>query len=126
MTDTYLVGIDCGSQSAKVVVYDQNGRAVAKGQQPLRPNERPRHGVVVHPDDDLWTAICAASSQAMAAFEGDRSRIVAVGLCPIRCCKAFLRVDGSLAEPLISWMEDRKSTRLNSSHEWISRMPSSA
>ena len=24
------------------------------------------------------------------------------------------------------WKEDRKSTRLNSSHEWISRMPSSA
>ena len=24
------------------------------------------------------------------------------------------------------WLEDRKSTRLNSSHEWISRMPSSA
>ena len=27
---------------------------------------------------------------------------------------------------LISLNEDRKSTRLNSSHEWISRMPSSA
>ena len=25
-----------------------------------------------------------------------------------------------------SMLEDRKSTRLNSSHEWISRMPSSA
>ena len=24
------------------------------------------------------------------------------------------------------WLKDRKSTRLNSSHEWISRMPSSA
>ena len=24
------------------------------------------------------------------------------------------------------WIRDRKSTRLNSSHEWISRMPSSA
>ena len=26
----------------------------------------------------------------------------------------------------VSHVEDRKSTRLNSSHEWISRMPSSA
>ena len=25
-----------------------------------------------------------------------------------------------------TWTRDRKSTRLNSSHEWISRMPSSA
>ena len=27
---------------------------------------------------------------------------------------------------IIDYVEDRKSTRLNSSHEWISRMPSSA
>lgn len=107
MSGPYLVGIDCGSQSAKVVVYDSHGRAHAKGQQSLRPNERPWHGVVVHPDDDLWTAICSASTQAMAAFEGDPSDIVGIGLCPIRCCKAFLRADGSLAEPLISWMDDR-------------------
>ena len=26
----------------------------------------------------------------------------------------------------VDWVKDRKSTRLNSSHEWISRMPSSA
>jgi len=105
--DTFVVGIDCGSQSAKVVVYDAHGRAVASGQQPLRPNDRPRHGVVVHSDDDLWSAICAASTQAMTAFDGDRSAIVGIGLCPIRCCKAFLRADGTLAEPLISWMDDR-------------------
>ena len=34
-------------------------------------------------------------------------------------------------QTLLNWVElehfkDRKSTRLNSSHEWISRMPSSA
>ena len=28
--------------------------------------------------------------------------------------------------PLVKTLKDRKSTRLNSSHEWISRMPSSA
>ena len=28
--------------------------------------------------------------------------------------------------PIWLWVSDRKSTRLNSSHEWISRMPSSA
>jgi RNA-directed DNA polymerase len=30
------------------------------------------------------------------------------------------------AHPRHDWLRDRKSTRLNSSHEWISRMPSSA
>lgn len=107
MTGPYVVGIDCGSQSAKVVVFDASGHAVASGQQPLRPALRPTHGVVLHPDDDLWDATAAASRQAMAAFTGDRTQIVAVGLCPIRCCKAFLRADGSLVEPMMSWMDER-------------------
>ncbi|MEQ1698928.1 MAG: FGGY-family carbohydrate kinase [Ilumatobacteraceae bacterium] len=107
MAGPYLVGIDCGTQSAKVVVYDAAGNAVARGQRALLPMSRPRHGVAFHPGDDLWDAICEASRQAMAAFEGEPAEIVGVGLCPIRCCKAFLRADGSLVEPVVSWMDDR-------------------
>ena len=36
----------------------------------------------------------------------------------------YLSVEAGLVRVAIS--KDRKSTRLNSSHEWISRMPSSA
>ena len=107
MNGPYLIGVDCGTQSAKVVVYDAAGNAVARGQHALRPMSRPRHGVAFHPDDDLWVAIADASRQAMKAFAGDVREIVGVGLCPIRCCKAFLKADGSLAEPVISWMDDR-------------------
>ncbi len=103
----YLIGVDCGTQSAKVVVYDAAGNAVARGQQALQPMSRPQHGVAIHPDDDLWVSIAAASRQALHEFTGEVSDIVAVGLCPIRCCKAFLKADGSLVEPVISWMDDR-------------------
>lgn len=107
MPGPYLVGIDCGTQSAKVVVFDASGHAVARGQHLLAPMDRPRHGVALHPDDDLWTSIVAASRAAMAEFEGDPSEIVGIGLCPIRCCKAFVRADGTLVEPLMSWMDER-------------------
>ena len=107
MKGPFVIGIDCGTQSAKVVVYDSVGNVVASGQQTLQPMSRPHHGVAVHPDDDLWRSIAAASRQAMAAFDGDISEIIGVGLCTIRCCKAFLKADGSLTEPVISWMDDR-------------------
>ena len=103
----YIIGVDNGSQSTKVVVYDLEGNAVAEGRQVLRPSSRPRPGIVEHPDDDLWDSIVAASQQALAAFKGDRSEIIGVGLCTIRCCKAFLRADGSLAQPVMSWMDTR-------------------
>ena len=110
MTGPHLIGIDCGTQSAKVVIYDAAGNAVASGQHALRPMQRPRPGVAVHADDDLWDSICVASRAALAAFNGEPHEIVGVGLCPIRCCKAFLKADGSLAEPVISWMDERAYT----------------
>ena len=67
MKGPYVIGVDCGTQSAKVVVYDSVGNVAAGGQQTLQPMSRPRHGVAVHPDDDLWRSIAAASRQAMAA-----------------------------------------------------------
>jgi len=102
----YVIGVDCGTQSAKVVAYDAAGRAVAEGRRELQPMSRPRHGVAFHPDDDVWESIAAACRAATAALPPD-AEIAAAGLCGIRCCKAFLRADGSLAEPLISWMDDR-------------------
>jgi sugar (pentulose or hexulose) kinase len=107
MRGPFLVGVDGGTQSSKVVIVDTEGNVVSRGRQALRPMSRPRHGVAAHPDDDLWETIAAASRQAMAAYAGDPREIAAVGLCTIRCCKAFLRADGSLVEPVISWMDDR-------------------
>jgi sugar (pentulose or hexulose) kinase len=107
MQGRYIIGVDNGSQSTKVVIYDLQGNAVSEGRQVLRPANRPRPGVVEHPDDDLWDSIVAASREALAHFPGDPGEIIGVGLCTIRCCKAFLRADGSLAAPVMSWMDTR-------------------
>jgi sugar (pentulose or hexulose) kinase len=107
MAGGYLIGIDGGTQSSKVVVYDLEGSVVSEATQPLRPTARPRPGVVEHPDDDLWESIATASREAIARLPGDPAEILGVGLCTIRCCKAFLRADGSLAAPVLSWMDTR-------------------
>jgi NAD(P)-dependent dehydrogenase (short-subunit alcohol dehydrogenase family) len=97
----YLVGIDCGSQSAKVVVYDAAGRrGRARSAAVLRPMLPTRsHGVALHPDDDLWSATVGREPSVRwgrsTAAGGGVTDIAGVGLCPIRCCKAFLAADGS-------------------------------
>ncbi len=107
MPGPYLIGVDGGTQSTKVVIVDAAGNTVSEGRQALRPMDRPRHGVAVHPGDDLWDSLVAASREAIDGFAGDPGEIVALGLCTIRCCKAFLAADGSLSEPVISWMDER-------------------
>lgn len=103
----YLVAIDNGSQSTKVSIMDEAGRMHAFAQRPLRPYAHPRPGQVVHPGDDIWDSVAQTCTEAMRRFTGDASRIAAVGLCTIRFCRVLLDADGSLREPVLSWMDER-------------------
>ncbi|HEV2934626.1 MAG TPA: FGGY-family carbohydrate kinase [Streptosporangiaceae bacterium] len=107
----YLLAIDNGSQSTKVTIFDPRGRAVASARRQLRPYDTTVPGHAVHPGDDIWDSIREACREAMdrfcGQFSGHTADIVAVGLCTIRFCRALLAADGSLAEPVMSWMDER-------------------
>lgn len=103
----YFIAIDNGSQSTKVSLIDQSGTVHARAQVPLRQYSSPSPGHWEHPDDDLWESVVKASTLALGRFAGDRTRIVGVGLCTIRFCRAVLREDGTLAQPVMSWMDER-------------------
>ncbi|MFJ8671961.1 FGGY family carbohydrate kinase [Streptomyces sp. NPDC093589] len=45
----------------------------------------------------------------MAAFTGGPADIMGAGLCTIRFCRAVLKADGTLAQPVMSWMDERVS-----------------
>ncbi|ARC57745.1 Autoinducer 2 kinase LsrK [Frondihabitans sp. 762G35] len=122
----YLVGIDNGSQSTKVTVFDEDGRVVSEGRRPLRPAVTPRPGVVEHPDDDLWSSVGEAAQEALRGFPGSPSDIEAVGLCTIRFCRAMLRADGSLAHPVLSWMDDRVSAPYRHLDDSVARVTTSS
>lgn len=109
MSTKYIIGIDEGSQSAKITIFDTKGNIVCEDKAPLKPYNLPQPGYVEHPDDDWWDAICKASKKCMAKFEGNVEDIIGIGLCTIRCCRAYLKEDGSLAQPAMSWMDIRVS-----------------
>ena len=109
MSPRFVLAVDNGTQSTKVHVVDDSGVVHASAQHPLRPLESPRPGWVVHPDDDLWESVGAACRDALDAFARSPADIEAVGLCTIRYCRALLRADGTLAEPVLSWMDERVS-----------------
>ncbi len=105
----YLLAIDNGSQSTKVTIFDSRGHAVASARRRLKPYDTAVPGQAIHPGDDIWDSIRDACRAAMDQFDGSRADIAAVGLCTIRFCRALLAADGSLAEPVLSWMDQRVS-----------------
>lgn len=117
MGKKYLMGVDLGTQSAKVVIADLDGRIVCTGSQPLRKLSIPAPQLAEHPGDDLWEALKTASRKVMEQFRNDHGGnardILSMGICIIRCCRALLKQNGELAHPVISWMDKR----LNSPYE---------
>ncbi|QKS72577.1 sugar kinase [Paenalkalicoccus suaedae] len=109
MTTRYVMGIDNGSQSTKVAIYDLDGQEVAFGSATLRETLTPKPGVVVHPEEDLWDSVKAGMDDCLSNFNGDKKAIEAIGLCTIRCCRVLLQEDGELASPVQSWMDERLS-----------------
>ncbi|WP_153730943.1 FGGY-family carbohydrate kinase [Sporosarcina obsidiansis] len=107
--ERYIMGIDNGSQSTKVVLFDIEGNEVAIGSCALREPLTPEPGVVVHPDDDLWVSVDTAIENCLNNFTGNRGAIEGIGLCTIRSCRVLLKDDGSLAYPVLSWMDMRLS-----------------
>jgi sugar (pentulose or hexulose) kinase len=103
----YVMGIDNGSQSTKVAIYDLDGNEVAFGSYNLRETLSPEPGVVIHPVDDLWDSVYGGIKNCLANFKGDPTHIAGIGLCTIRCCRVLLKENGHLAYPVISWMDSR-------------------
>jgi len=107
MRDVYFLGVDNGTQSTKVSLINQRGEILLTASQPLRPMVSRHAGWVEHPDDDLWNSTKAALQMLMRSFTGDASDIKGIGLCSIRCCRVLMKRDGSLAAPVMSWMDIR-------------------
>ncbi|MBV6373236.1 FGGY-family carbohydrate kinase [Enterococcus casseliflavus] len=107
MGKKYIVGIDGGSQSTKIVIFDFEGNVVGEGKKELLPMSLKDGGIVEHPGDDLWESLCDAAKEAMNIFGIRKNDIVGIGLGSIRCCRVLLKKDGSLAQPIQSWMDKR-------------------
>ncbi|MGL4382584.1 MAG: FGGY family carbohydrate kinase, partial [Bacilli bacterium] len=110
MENKYILGIDGGSQSSKVTIFDYSGNIIAEGKENLTTMYTPQPGVAEHPGDDLYDSIIIATKKALAQFNGNLSDISAIGLCSIRCCRCLVKKDGTLASPVQSWMDVRLSS----------------
>jgi len=126
VSQQYFIGIDGGTQSSKVCIFDMHGHEVSEGKQTLRPLDMHQPGMAEHPEDDLWESLKLASQQAMQSFSGEKGDIKAIGLCTIRCCRADLKADGSLAAPVLNWMDLRLAQKYHSSSPEVAYVTSSS
>lgn len=103
----YIVGIDGGTQSTKVSVFDIEGNIICEEKKRLSPLYSPDADTAEHPGDDLWDSLKETSKKLMDKFKFDKKDIVGIGLGSIRCCRSYLDKNGMLCAPIINWMDKR-------------------
>lgn len=119
MAKKYIIGIDGGSQSTKVVMYDLGGNVICEGKGALQPMYTPDADTVEHPDDDLWRSLCLAGNDLMRQFNGNPDDIAGIGLGSIRCCRALLKADDTPTAQLISWQDARVTRPYEHTHREV-------
>ena len=103
------LGIDAGTQGLSVIFTDDAMRILATG-------------------EGAYDMVPGLGPECYEQQPGDWERALGVAMADLRKKLAAAKIDPEVRAIGISGQMhgDRKSTRLNSSHEWISRMPSSA
>ena len=129
MTDV-AIGIDVGTGSARAGVFDLAGNRLGKGEAPIRI-WRPAPDFVEQSSDDIWQAVCGATTQAMAQA-GSGLRVAGIGFdatCSLVALDAggqpvSVSPTGQAAQNVIVWMDHRavaEAERINDTGQAVLR-----
>jgi len=105
-----LLGIDLGSTSIKIILYDLNGRVAAKSSRPMQrfhPNPEHPEWTVWDPDE-LWTQTAAACRDVVSQI-ADPAAIKGIATTGMGMDGLPMGEQGERLYPLISWHDPRTS-----------------
>ena len=104
MSRDYVIGVDCSTTSAKAVVWDATGSAVAQARTSFELVQA-RPGWAEQNAEDWWAATAAAIRRVVQTIDG--SRIGA--LCVTHQRETFVCLDaqGRPLRPAMLWMDSR-------------------
>jgi glycerol kinase len=108
MTDQrYILAIDQGTTSTRVILFDHAGEPVATAQAELAQHY-PEQGWVEHDPEDIWRDTLATSREAIARARLDASAVAAIGITNQR--ETTLLWDRATGKPVhnaIVWQDRR-------------------
>lgn len=106
MSAPYILGIDFGTESARVGVFTLDGHPVAFASEPY-PLEHPQPGWAEQQPEDWWRALVTATRRALAHGGLNPSDVIALGLDCTSCTVVVLDANFQPLRPAIIWMDVR-------------------
>ncbi|HTI13617.1 MAG TPA: FGGY family carbohydrate kinase [Dictyobacter sp.] len=102
----YLLGIDMGTESVRVGVFDTRGFAVALAATPYKLRH-PRPGWAEQDPAEWWSALVQTVHSAMESAQVSPDAIAGISYDSTTCTIAVLDADNHVLRPAIMWMDVR-------------------
>lgn len=106
MSAPYIMGIDFGTESVRVGIFDTGGQPVVFASQPY-PLYHPHPGWAEQRPDEWWSALVQASHKALAESGLPKEAIVGLGTDCTSCTVLALDDNFEPLRPAIIWMDVR-------------------
>ena len=105
-TGPYLMGIDFGTESCRVAIFDLTGRPVTFAATPYQTSH-PRPGWAEQNPSDWWDALQASSRRALANSGLSASAIAGISFDATTMTVVAMDARGEALRPAIMWMDVR-------------------
>ena len=109
MSNDYLLAIDNGTQSVRVLIFDLRGHLVDKAQVDITSYQSPQPGWVENDPEEFWTALCTACQRLWANTQVPKSAIRGVTITTQRGTTINLDSHGQPLRPAIVWLDQRRA-----------------
>jgi sugar (pentulose or hexulose) kinase len=109
-----VVGIDIGTTSTRVTIYDISGNLITEGRA-LHEAEHPFPGWAEQDAEELWNSVCLASKKALNQFSSSVGVIKGVSVTSMRQSFVCLGEDLNPLRPAILWYDTRHAAQV----DWV-------
>ena len=112
MTDDLLLSIDCGTQSARALLFDARGNLVAKSQVALDDYLVEQPGWMAHDVDGFWDACARACRLLWVDRPALAAAVRGVSVTTQRGTIMPIDAQGRAALPALTWLDQRRATQV--------------
>jgi sugar (pentulose or hexulose) kinase len=112
MAGEQILAIDNGTQSVRALIFDLEGRLIAKKRIPIQPYYSPKPGWAEQDPLVFWEGVCQACLGLWQMDGVDKDAIVGVGLTTQRSTVINLGQNGEPLRPAIVWLDQRRTEDL--------------
>ncbi|MBU2704361.1 FGGY-family carbohydrate kinase [Zooshikella marina] len=110
--ESFVLAIDCGTQSVRAMVFDKLGTLLAKQQIALHAYTSPQPGWAEQHPDYFWQQLSTACQQLWQKHPDYQSQISGLALTCQRGSVVFLDKQGMPLRSTILWLDQRRATQL--------------